>query len=52
MTRNDVKLFKSAMSLLLKATLQKGYNKVGLISGGGSGHEYVHFHVISYLFDR
>lgn len=41
MSRSDVRLLKSAMSLLRKDVLQKGATKVVLISGGGSGHEYV-----------
>lgn len=41
MTRSDLKLFKSAMSLLLKDALAETNHKVALVSGGGSGHEYV-----------
>lgn len=46
MTRNDVKLFKSAMSLLHKDALVETHDKVALLSGGGSGHEYVLDHRI------
>lgn len=41
MSRTDIKLFKSAMSLVRKEALLETFEKVGLISGGGSGHEYV-----------
>jgi len=41
MARNDVKLLKSAMSLLHKEALVDAHDKVALVSGGGSGHEYV-----------
>lgn len=43
MSRSDVKLIASAMSLVRKDTLVEGFSKVALISGGGSGHEYVGF---------
>lgn len=43
MSRNDLKLIKSAMSLVRKDTLVDGFSKVALISGGGSGHEYARF---------
>ena len=41
MSRTDIKLLKSAMSLLRKDILSSNENKLGLVSGGGSGHEYV-----------
>jgi hypothetical protein len=41
MARNDIKLFKDAMSLIHKDALKKDQKKVALVSGGGAGHEYV-----------
>ena len=40
MSRNDIKLFKEAQSLIHKDALKDGQKKVALLSGGGSGHEY------------
>lgn len=41
MSRSDLKLIQSAMSLVHKEALKEGFSKVALLSGGGSGHEYV-----------